>query len=104
MNNMKLTEDDCIAFLVDKAKAHGDSSPRCIVVNRVVKGDPRRTLQRTVRFALVVSINNETLLNAIMKDCLDSDFDVAFVGSDVNLQSNMEVDYLFFEALIMVKT
>lgn len=104
MTNVRLTESECIDFLVTKAKSHGELAPKCVTINRTIKGDPKRTLSRVVRFALIVSTDNETLLNDLLKDCLDSDFDVYFVGSDVNFQIDLEIDYLFFEALIFVKT
>lgn len=103
MTDINMTEVNMSKFLIDNSKLHGDKSPRTIVVNRTVKNNPERTLQRTVRMALVTSINNELLVDALIQDCLGIDNAIYFVGSDVNLQSEMQVDYLFFEAKIMAK-
>ena len=104
MDNIELTEQNVMKFLSDTSKLHGETSPRVIVVSRAVNmANPQRTLTRTVRFALVVSTNNETLVDALIQACLVDDMDVYFVGSDVNLQSDMEIDYLFFEAKILSK-
>ncbi len=98
-----MTERGMSNFLIDSAKAEGELSPRAITVNRTVGNNPQLTLARTVRVALVVTTNNELLVNALIQKCLDINNSIYFVGSDVNLQSDMEVDYLFFEAKIMAK-
>ncbi len=103
MVDITMTEVDVSKFLIDNAKLHGDNSPRTIVVNRTVTGNPERTLQRTVRVALITNTDNESLVDALIQDCLAIDNAIYFVGSDVNLQSEMQVDYLFFEAKIMAK-
>lgn len=102
MDNVTQTEATVMDFLITKAKANGQPAVRAIVVNRVVD-NPTRSLQRIVKIALVVTTNNETLVDALIQECLNIDNDVYFVGSDVNLQSDMEIDYLFFEAKIMAK-
>lgn len=101
MNNINLTEQQVMDKLITRAKAEGENSPRAIIVNRVVQNT--RSLQRTVRVALVVSTDNELLVDALIQESLDNDLDFQFVGSDMNLQSDLEVDYLFFEAKIMAK-
>ena len=104
MNSVDLTEQNVMKFLSDTSKDNGEVSPRVIVASRMVDmTNPQRTITRTVRFALIVSTDNETLVDALIQACLVDDMDVYFVGSDVNLQSDMEVDYLFFEAKIMSK-
>jgi len=103
MSNVIQTESDVMNFLISKAKTNGQPAVRAIVVNRVVK-NPERSLQRVIRVALVVTTNNESLVDALIQECLNIDNDIYFVGSDVNLQSDLEVDYLFFEAKIMAKT
>jgi len=103
MVDVTMTEAGVSKFLIDNSKLHGDKSPRTIIVNRTVKGNPERTLQRTIRIALVTNTNNESLVDALIQDCLAIDNAIYFVGSDVNLQSEMQVDYLFFEAKIMAK-
>ena len=100
MNNVNLTEQDVMDKLISRAKAFGEVSPRAIIVNRL-QGD--RSLQRTVRIALVVTTNNEALLEVLIQETISNNLDFSFVGSDVNLQSDLEVDYLFFEAKIMYK-
>ena len=102
MDNVQQTEASVSEFLVAKAKEKGEISARTIVVNRLVK-NPERSLQRIVRIALLVSTNNENLVDALIQECLNNDNDIYFVGSDVNLQSDMKIDYLFFEAKIMAK-
>ena len=103
MIDIIMTEAGVSKFLIDNSKLHGDNSPKTIVVNRTVGANPTRTLQRTIRIALVTSIDNELLVDALIQDCLEIDNAIYFVGSDVNLQSEMKVDYLFFEAKIMAK-
>ncbi len=100
MADINLTEKDVIDKLIARCKLENENSPRAIVVNRVQEA---RALCRTVRIALVVSTNNETLIDALIQETIDNDLNFTFVGSDVNLQSDMEVDYLFFEAKIFVK-
>ena len=102
MNSITQTETSVMDFLIAKAKENGSNAPRALVVNREVK-NPERSLQRTIRVALVVSTNSETLVDALIQECLINDNDVYFVGSNVNLQSDLEIDYLFFEAKIMSK-
>lgn len=96
-----LTETIAMSGLVTAAKALGETAPRAIVVARQQR---ERSIMRTVKIALVVTTNNETLIDGLIKYCLSIDNIVTFVGSDVNLQSDMEIDYLFFEAQIMAKT
>lgn len=102
MTEELLTEAYMVDTLVKSAKLAGEIMARAIVVNRTVN-NPSRTLKRTVRIALIVQSNKEILIDALIKTCLDEDNLFYFVGSDVNLQSDMEVDYLFFEADIMGK-
>lgn len=100
MTVVNLTEADAIKILIDKAKDSGETAPRCIVMTRQQK---ERSLTRTVRFALVVTSNNSALIDALIQECLDRDNGLRFVGSEVNLQSDLEIDYLFFEASIYAK-
>lgn len=101
MNICTLTEQEVIKFLVNSAKNLGENSPRCIVVNREQK---RNSLTRIVRFALVVTANNFELIDALILDSLTFDNYLYFVGSELNRQSdNLEIDYLYFEALILAK-
>jgi hypothetical protein len=103
MNNVRLTESEVIDKLITSAKLLGEKAPRAIVVARTVT-KPQMTVQRLVRIALVVTSNNETLIDGLVKTCIDNNQDFYFVGSEVNLQDTMEVDYLFFEATIYGKT
>jgi len=100
MDTCSLGEQDIIDFLVAEAKTLGEVSPRCIVVNRV---QTTRSITRTVKFALVVTTNNLTLIDALIFKCLDFDEDLIFIGSEVNFQTDLEIDYLYFEAKILAK-
>ena len=102
MNNTTLTEKQVVDKLIAVAKTNGETAPRAIIIERGVT-NPERSLQRKVRIALVVTANNTKLMDALIKECLDNDFDFYFTGSEVNLQDNMEIDYLFFEAKIFFK-
>ena len=103
MINIDITEADVMKFLIDNAKLGGSLSTRALVVNRVVNNS-QMSLQRTIRIALIVATNNEALVDFLIKKCLDNNNDIYFVGSDVNFQSHMEIDYLFFESKIKAKT
>jgi len=101
--NIEITEKDAIDFLMEVAKANGQPTPRVIIVSRLVP-NAAYSAQRTVRLALVTTTNNEALLNALIKACLlEENNDIYFVGSDVNLQTDLEVDYLYFETKIFIK-
>ena len=102
MTNIILTEADVMKFLIDTAKVGGSLSTKAVVVNRAVR-NPEMSLQRTIKIALVVATNNETLVDFLIEKCLEIDNDIYFVGSDVNFQNDMEIDYLFFESKIMAK-
>ena len=92
-----LTEDEIVTFLVDSAKAEDEVSPRCVVMTRQ---QSKNSIVRTVRFALVVTSNNTALIDALIFGCLEKDEELYFVGSEVNLQSDLEIDYLYFEAKV----
>lgn len=102
MTNIKITENEAMTFLIDNAKLSGSLAPRAIVINRVVK-NPERSFQRIVKIALIVTSDNETLVDFLIEKCLEFDNDIYFVGSDVNFQNDLEIDYLFFETKIMTK-
>jgi len=91
----KLTEQNVIDFLIDIAKAEKEISPRCVVLTRTQK---RNSITRTVRFVLIVTSNNTQLIDALIQGCLDNHREITFVGSEVNLQNDLEIDYLYFEA------
>jgi hypothetical protein len=95
-----LTEDDVINHLLDISRVNGEVSPRCVIVNRL---QPINSITRVVKFALIVTSNNTTLIDALIKSCLELDWDLFFKGSEVNLQSDLEIDYLYFEASINAK-
>ena len=63
----------------------------------------KNSISRTVRFALVVTSNNTALINALIYKCLEKDEELYFVGSEVNLQSDLEIDYVYFEAKVYAK-
>jgi len=72
------------------------NNPRVFVHTRELG---RNSLTRTVRIVIVSSINNENLVNDLIKASLGKDWD--FIGSETNLQGdNLEVDYLFVDAKI----
>jgi len=97
MDICSLTEPEIVSFLVDSAEVEGETSPRCVVMTRQ---QTKNSIRRTVRFALIVTSNNIALINALILKCLEKDEELYFVGSEVNLQNNLEIDYLYFEALI----
>ena len=101
MEVQTITESEVITALITKAKALGEVAPRAIVISR---SQEKRSLTRTVRIALVVQSNKEALIDGLIQECLDNDLLFYFVGSDVNLQGDLEVDYLFFETKILAKT
>ena len=92
------TEQEIIDMLLDTARDGGVSAPRCIVVDRV---QPIRSIARTVKFALVVPTNEVLLIDKLIFACMEFDDELAFVGSNVNLQSEVIIDYIYFEAKIM---
>lgn len=100
MTDVKLTEANVIKILIDKAKDVGETAPKCVIVNRQMAIN---SLSRKVKFALVVTSNNTALIDALIQECLDRDNGLRFVGSEVNLQLDLEMDYLFFEASIYAK-
>ncbi len=97
MANCGFTEDEIVTFLVDSAKAVGEVSPRCVVLTRT---QLKNSITRTVRFALVVTSNNTALIDALIHKCLERDDGLWFVGSEVNLQGDLEIDYVYFEAQV----
>lgn len=92
------TEKEIMTELLTLCQTNGEPAVKAIIIQRT---QPARSITRSVRIALVVSSNNETLLNILVKASLDAEFD--FVGSDVNLQQDLEVDYLYFEAKVTPK-
>lgn len=101
MNICNLTEAQVEAKLLQGCKDFGVTAPRVIVMSRMAK---ENSITRLVRFAVVVPINNESLIDSLIADALKSQSNYHFMGSEVNLQNeSMEVDYLFFEAKIMAK-
>lgn len=98
MANINLTEDEVETFLLGVAKSNGETAPRCVVV---VRTQLPRGLTRLVKFGLIVTSNNSALVDALIQECLSTlDDKLVFVGSEVNLQSDLEIDYLYFEAKI----
>lgn len=93
---MERTELDVIKLLIEKAKLNGEVSPRVVIMTRT---QPLRSITRTVRFALVVTSDNLTLVDAMIKELLPYD-DINFVGSELNLQGDMDIAYLYYEASI----
>lgn len=100
MEFCNLTELECINFLTDTAHSFGEKSVRCITTTRQQEYN---SITRTVRFSLVVSVNNMLLLDHLIDKCLELDVGLWFVGSNANLQGDLEVDYLYFEAKILAK-
>ncbi len=101
MDICNLTEQEAMNFLVEKAKEVGEKAPRCVVVSRLQK---HNSLTRTVRFALIVTANNIGLIDALIFDSLSYTNRLYFVGSELNRQGDsLEIDYLYFEALILAK-
>jgi len=100
MVNKNLTEADVMSKLIARAKDEDEVSPRAIVIARL---QAPNSATRTVKIALIVAINNESLVDALIDECILNDMNFYFIGSEAQLQGEMEVDYLMFEAKIMVK-
>ncbi len=94
-----MTEQEVITLLLDSAKLNGEISPRAVVMTRV---QAKRSITRTVRFALVVTSDNLTIVDGMIKALMSYE-DIDFVGSELNLQGDMDIAYLYFEALIIAK-
>jgi hypothetical protein len=90
-----LTEASFRTLLHDKAQEFV-TAPLVIITGR--RAHPNG-ITRAVTATVVVSVNNEELLNALIKLSLNYDF--SFTGSETNLQGDLEVDYLFFTADII---
>ena len=100
MNEVNITEEKVMNKLIARAKLEGEIAPRAIIVNRF---QGLRSITRTVKIALIVTTNSEALIDALIQESMDNDLLFHFIGSDVNLQGDLEIDYLFFEAKIMAK-
>ena len=100
MNACDMTEVEVIEFLTETAKDLGEVSPRVVVGAREQK---RHSITRTVKFAVIATANNITLIDGLIQKCLEKDDELYFVGSQVNLQGDLEIDYLYFEAKIFAK-
>lgn len=92
------TEEEILEFLLSVAKEQGETSPRAIVLTRL---QGKRSITRTVKFVLVVTSNNTKVIDALIQASLDFYEDLFFIGSEVNLQSDLSIDYLYFEANIL---
>jgi len=102
MINVNLTEIEVTEKLITKSKELGEVSPRVVIVQRTVI-NPSKSIKRLVRFALIVSAGNEKLLDGLIAECVSNDMSFYFVGSDINLQNDLNIEYLYFEAEIMPK-
>jgi hypothetical protein len=100
MNDIYLTEQMVRAKLIELAKANGVVAPNTIVVERE---QAPRSITRTVRIALVVPTGDESLIDKLVLATIDDDLDFWFIGSNINLQGDLEVEYLIFETKIMSK-
>jgi hypothetical protein len=90
-----LTESSFRTLLQDEAKKFV-TAPLVIITGR--RAYPNG-ITRSVTATVIVAINNDELLDALIKLSLNYDFN--FTGSETNLQGEMEVDYLFFTADII---
>jgi len=100
MNEVGITEQNVIDLIIARCKLEGEKSARAIVISREQR---QNTMTRTVKIALVVTTNNEALVDALIQESVDNDLLFTFVGSNVELQGDMEIDYLFFEVKIIAK-
>jgi len=100
MDEVTLTEKYVSDKLIAVAKDFGVNAPRVVIAKRATL-KPSQSLNRLVTFALIVPLDVDGLLDALIKQCLDDNMSYYFVGSDVNLQGNLDVEYLYFEADIM---
>ena len=95
---VNVTEKVCIDLLLKTAKDNGETSPRCVTMTRQQN---RNSLTRIVKFALVVTSNNTALIDALIQACIPLNDNLHFVGSEMNLQGDLDIDYLYFEAKIL---
>ena len=100
MNETTVTEAEIIDTLISVAKSAGEVSPKAIVVARTANVN---SISRTVKIAIVTSINNENVLNKLIDSSIENDRIFEFVGSETNLQGDLEIDYLFFDATVYAK-
>ncbi len=94
---LNMTEAEWSAMLLAEAKKHF-KAPAVLITSR--KALPRG-ITRIVNATVVVDINNETVLNALIKLSIDYEFE--FLYSEANLQGELEVDYLTFQANMIAK-
>lgn len=92
------TEQDVINLLEITCKKY-TPAPKIIVVKREVIGG----VARKVTFACVVNRNLDGLIDELIFQSIDEDFDFEFVASEINLQENMDVDYIYITAEITAR-
>lgn len=90
------TEQEMLDLLELTCKKY-TSAPKIIVGKREIIGG----ISRRVTFVCVVNRNLEGLVNELIFQGLDEDF--VFAGSELNLQENMDVDYLYITADISAR-
>lgn len=100
MDICDITEESILELLVNVSKANGDDTPRAFVHKRTQVGN--NSLTRKVSFILIVSIDNIKLIDALVKASLGVE-GFYFTGSEVNLQSDLTIQYIHTEASIMAK-
>lgn len=93
---MFCTEAEVKTILLDIATISGEEAPHIFVAYR--KQD-NNSVNRTVTFVIPTQEGNETLVNAIIKSGVSTyENQFRFVKSDVNVQSDLTIDYLMVEA------
>lgn len=90
------TEQEMLDLLDTTCKKY-TSAPKIIVAKREVLGG----VSRKVTFVCIVNRNLEDLINELVFQGLQEDF--TFMGSELNLQDNMDVDYLYITAEISAR-
>ncbi len=96
MNNcLQLTETEWCDLLLNKARETFPHANVLVTGRTAIKNG----ITRIVRATVVVDINNEKVLNSLIK--LSMDYDFEFLVSEANLQGDTEVDYLTFQANII---
>ncbi len=100
MQVCELTEQDIIDKLVEVSKNNDEDAPRAFVHKRFQA--KKNSITRTVNFVLITSTDNTVLIDALVRETMDIE-GFSFTGSEVNLQGDLKIQYLYFEASIMAK-
>ncbi len=78
-----------------------DKGCKVVIATREPNGNAQAA--KKVTFGIIVKPDNEELVNALVRYGIDSENEVEFIGSYVNLQSEIIVDVLQVSATIYYK-